>query len=77
MMKGDLDTEVPAFNTNFAALAKIWPELPEKIVVSKWMSLPLRRRPTDTYSLSTIVSCNNTNETKAKTRSVTSQTGVQ
>lgn len=34
-MKGDLETEVPAFNTNFAALAKTWPELPEKIVVSK------------------------------------------
>jgi hypothetical protein len=35
MMKGDLETEVPAFNTNFAALAKVWPELPEKMVVSK------------------------------------------
>lgn len=34
-MKGDLETEVPAFNTNFAALSKLWPELPEKIIVSK------------------------------------------
>jgi hypothetical protein len=35
MMKGDLETEIPAFNTNFTALAKVWPELPEKIDVSK------------------------------------------
>jgi hypothetical protein len=35
MMNGDLETEIPAFNTNFAALAKVWPKLPEKIVVSK------------------------------------------
>lgn len=35
MMKGDVDTEVPAFDTNFAALSKLWPELPEKIDVSK------------------------------------------
>lgn len=35
MMKGDLETEVPAFNTNFTALAKAWPELPEKLTISK------------------------------------------
>ena len=34
-MTGDVDAEVPAFNNIFTGLAKLWPELPEKLEVSK------------------------------------------
>lgn len=36
-MKGDLEPEIQTINTNFAALAKLWPELPEKTVLGKLM----------------------------------------
>ena len=76
-MTGDVDAEVPAFNNIFTGLAKLWPELPEKLEVSKStrcsgclsISIP-------TFSVLGKTPRNDANPPKAKTQSAKNPTGA-
>jgi hypothetical protein len=63
-MTGDLDAEVPAFNNIFTGLAKLWPELPERLEVSKSTHHCGCRH--QHCSILGKISCNDANSPKAK-----------
>ena len=46
-MKGDLATEVPAFDNTFAALAKLWPQFEDELDISEFSCRSGASRTTD------------------------------